>query len=108
MEMKMKMIAALALTLIANAASAKTYCRSVQTGGLFGQPVGVRQHCVSINQNSLTDNASTFFGNPPETLPYQIVDGKILVLRQGQWEQAYQIIDADTLSNGAGAVLKAK
>lgn len=57
----------------------KSFCRSVQTDGSFGQPVGVRQHCLTfINGVQVTDNANTFFGNPPQTGTY-LLQGLTLV-----------------------------
>ena len=48
----------------------KSYCRTVETGGMFGQPKGKRSHCVSFNEGIATDNANTFFGNPPTRKRY--------------------------------------
>lgn len=48
------------------------YCRQVRTDGTFGQPAGIRRHCLSFESGRVTDNANTFFGNPPEETPYTL------------------------------------
>jgi hypothetical protein len=54
------------------------FCRSVETGGMFGQPKGTRLHCLSFNEGVATDNASTFFGNPPRSYSYKVKRNKII------------------------------
>lgn len=78
----MKTLVAMIAVLISNIAFAtitpadqveldgKSYCRTVATSGLFGQPQGERLHCIWFSGGSATDNANTFFGNPPESAPY--------------------------------------
>ena len=70
----------------------KSYCRTVETGGVFGQPAGKRQHCVSFANGVATDNANTFFGNPPERAAYQ-VNGNDVVFGSSEYT-----ISADGLS----------
>ncbi len=42
------------------------YCRVVITDGLFGQPKGEFEHCISFSQNRrVTDNSSALGGTPP-------------------------------------------
>lgn len=87
----------------------KEFCRTVQTGGMFGQPVGEREHCVSFNNNVMNDNADTFFGNPPESINYVLVAGKILVVRSGKLQFDYKVNeDLDQIENKAGAKLELK
>lgn len=103
----MKALVIAMVSLVAfNASAAEVYCRTVSTGGMFGQPAGQGQHCVSLDNGKLTDNANTFFGNPPETLPYKIsqYNGAVYVLRSGSWEQVYTLT-ARGLENKAGAIL---
>jgi hypothetical protein len=81
-----------------------TYCRTVQSGGFFGQPKGERSHCVAFKGGFMTDNANTFFGNPPETLPYKVRGTAVVVYSKHIWQQAYKLV-GETLENSAGAVL---
>ncbi len=55
----------------------RAYCRTVASGGMFGQPKGERKHCVSFAKGIATDNANTFFGNHPESAPYQVSENKV-------------------------------
>lgn len=50
----------------------RSYCRTVMSAGHFGQPKGERLHCLVFARGMVTDDANTFFGNPPETWPYQV------------------------------------
>jgi hypothetical protein len=83
----------------------KTFCRTIPGDGLFGQPKVDREHCVSFTDTTMTDNANTFFGNPPETLAYKIEDDGIYSQRQGQWQFEYRV-SGTTIVNSEGAVLK--
>lgn len=57
----------------------KAFCRSVVSNGGFGQPAGVREHCLTfVNKAQVIDNANTFFGNPPQTGTY-LLQGLTLV-----------------------------
>jgi hypothetical protein len=95
---------------IAGNVLAADYCRKVATGGMFGQPKGERDHCVTLDEETftLTDNASSFFGNPPEApLPYQISGNDIFTLQSGQWVKVYEFINGrSAIINDSGAVLK--
>jgi hypothetical protein len=52
----------------------------VETGGMFGQPAGKREHCIKfLEGKKVEDNADTFFGNPPENGTYTLV-GKSITL----------------------------
>jgi hypothetical protein len=98
----------LTLAFTVQASAASTYCRTVAGGGL-GQPRGsVREHCVTLgDEGKLIDNANTFFGNPPEILPFEMNGNVVMVYRSGQWSYAYTLVGT-TLLNGAGAVLHKK
>lgn len=87
----------------------KNFCREVKTDGSFGQPRGVRNHCVSFNENVMTDNANTFFGNLPESVRYVLVANKVLLVRDGKLYSDY-VVDEElkTLKNGVGATLTLK
>jgi hypothetical protein len=54
------------------------FCRSVQTDGSFGQPKRIRKHCLSFADDVATDNASTFFGNPPRRFSYTLKKNQII------------------------------
>lgn len=56
----------------------KSYCRTVTSDGMFGQPAGERQHCVVFADGIATDNANTFFGNPPESAAYQVIGNEVV------------------------------
>src|SRR5665647_1728208 len=56
----------------------KTFCRSVKSGGMMGQPAGVRSHCVAFEDGKASDNANTFFGNPPSHYAYSVKGVKIM------------------------------
>ena len=82
-----------------------TYCRTVDTGGMFGQPRGEREHCVSFKAGMMRDGANTFFGRPPSRDKYRVVvqtQGK-----DGSWSDEYTV-GVDSLENSAGAVLNLK
>lgn len=85
----------------------KTFCRTVNMGGMFGQPSGDSEHCVSFKDGRMTDNANTFFGNPPETLAYRLSGKQIEVQFQNKWEERYRQQN-DQIVNESGAVLKLK
>lgn len=81
------------------------YCRSVQTGGMFGQPVGKRNHCVSFKGGRATDNANTFFGNPPETFTYEVFGSKIVNVDTNK-PSGYKVKGSLLVISETGAVLK--
>ena len=63
-----------------NSLDGKKFCRMVETGGMFGQPAGKREHCIKfLEGKKVEDNADTFFGNPPEKGTYSLV-GKTIIL----------------------------
>ena len=91
----MKTLITIACILSANSAFAlagpldgKTFCRQVQTGGMFGQPAGARKNCISFDKGFATDNANSFFGNPPSVEAYQ-TDGTKVTFGQS----SYVLID---------------
>jgi hypothetical protein len=87
----------------------KTFCRTVVRDGMFGQPKREAQHCVSFKENTMKDNADTFFGNPPSSLKYVLASGKILVVNGGNLESPYSVDESFTqLSNSVGTVLVLK
>lgn len=67
----------------------RTFCRTIKVEpGFFGQPAGMREHCVSFNGRMMRDNANTFFGNPPSQEKYKLIEGAIFTeSKQGIWEQ---------------------
>lgn len=99
----------------------KNFCREVETDGLFGQPQGKSEHCLSFHDaKSVTDNANTFFGNPPQSGTYEIKGNAVIItmVRQApgsdifggdKYESIYTLSDdGKTLSNKVGQVLKLK
>lgn len=75
------------------------FCRTIISEGYFGQPAGEMQHCVSFAEGKMTDNANTFFGNPPETVKYRISDNSdVEILEKGKWTAQYAI-EEKTLVN---------
>lgn len=85
----------------------KSFCREVSTGGMFGQPVGVRNHCVSFDNGTATDNANTFFGNPPEHFEY-IVQGVQIVNATTGEATSYDVAGDTLVIRKTGAVLTLK
>ncbi len=82
-----------------------TYCRTVQTDGSFGQPVGERQHCVSFANGLMRDGANTFFGNPPSSDKYRV---SVQTLNsKGKWVDEYTLGE-EILENSVGAILNLK
>ncbi len=49
----------------------KKYCRPVISDGLFGQPKGTHEACLSFSNGIVIDSNDTIGGNPPLTYPYQ-------------------------------------
>jgi hypothetical protein len=75
----------------------KEFCRVVETGGLFGQPKGLREHCVSFYEGKMSDNANTFFGNPPTRVDYSIVaKTKVFTNEDGVETQQFDILNEGT------------
>jgi hypothetical protein len=60
----------------------KSYCRKVTTGGIFGQPIGKGNHCISFSQTTANDNANTFFGNPPEDKSYLLASNLVILEKE--------------------------
>lgn len=56
----------------------RSYCRTVVSDGSFGQPKGVRQHCLNFSNGSAVDNANTLFGNPPEYFAYRVTSFHVI------------------------------
>ena len=91
---------------LAGEVDGKNFCRTVVSDGLFNQPAGTREHCVSFKRDVMTDNANTFFGRLPESINYVLVGGKLLVVRKGKLQSEYNVNEnLDQLQNKAGAIL---
>lgn len=87
----------------------KTYCRTVYTDGSFSQPPGEREHCVSFDEDQMSDDMETFFGNPPTHLNYVLVGGKILVVEEGNLTSNYRVEkNLKTLIYGSDVTMKLK
>ncbi len=86
-----------------------SYCRTVISDGMFGQPKGERQHCVSFKEGVATDSANTFFGNPPERAPYT-VKGRIVSFGKSKFVIAKDESDLVAISGSVaeGTVLDLK
>jgi hypothetical protein len=80
------------------------YCRTIQRNGMFGQPSGPAKHCVSFKDGKMTDNANTFFGNPPETKAYRLKGNDVQVKKGSRWKAVYTI-EEKTLVNDAHVLL---
>lgn len=81
-----------------------TFCRQVKSGGMFGQPSGIRNHCVSFGKDLAKDNANTFFGNPPEIFSYR-VEGGIIINSDKNTDSGYEVQGNDIIIRETGAVL---
>ena len=75
----------------------KTFCRTVISDGMFGQPKGERSHCVGFQEGQMIDNSNTFFGNPPESHPYRIKAEIIEILQGKKWKKSDYSIDGEDL-----------
>ncbi len=96
-------------TAIAGELDGKTFCRTVDGGGIFGQRKKTSEHCVSFEQDTMHDSANTFFGSPPETVKYVLVAGKVLIVQNNMLSSPYSINETgDLLSNNVGAILNIK
>ncbi len=102
----MKLVLFALMTLVTVNASAAEFCRT-GGGGLGAPPNSTMQHCVTLEDGVLVDSANSFFGKPPESLPYKIVGSQIYVNREGSWEASYTILDSQTIVKGR-QVLKRK
>ncbi|HEY8269591.1 MAG TPA: hypothetical protein VIG33_01780 [Pseudobdellovibrionaceae bacterium] len=101
------LIAALSAFANAGELDGMTFCRKVETGGMFGQPKGTREHCVSFKEDVMTDNANTFFGNPPECFSYTIENSKIINSDKNS-DTGYEIQGEAIVVPETGAVLTLK
>ena len=72
----------------------KRFCRAVGDAG---------QHCVSFADGIMRDNANTFFGNPPESIPYALSAG--VIQNSETQEPTYSAIDGDHLVYGEQRVV---
>lgn len=86
----------------------KVFCRSVTSAG-FGQPKRMREHCLSFDKNQMTDNKTTFFGNPPKTFPYRIdrsVLGHAMIYNDLDGRSTgYEVFSGGILIQETGAML---
>lgn len=87
----------------------KSYCRTIVSDGLFGQPAGERQHCVDFQAGVASDDSNTFFGNPPEYAAYK-VNGRIVSFGTSKYVIAKDGSDLVTVvgSSVEGTVLDLK
>lgn len=78
----------------------RTYCRTVYSDGSFGQPKGKRKHCLIFRKGVVTNTRNTFFGNPPQSYPYQV---KGLTV---SFDDNYYLLDTkgNSLTNEEGTV----
>lgn len=111
-----KMIFAVGILLVSVSALAesgvldgKSYCRTIISEGMFGRPKGKSLHCVSFQAGVASDNANTFFGNPPERSGYK-VNGRIVTFGTSKYVIAKDGSDLVTVSGSAaeGTVLDLK
>lgn len=80
------------------------FCRTVETGGMFGQPKGKRAHCLSFANGAATDNANTFFGNPPSRYPYELRENVLVNAGTGD-ATSYVYENGNLVIAETGAVL---
>lgn len=105
----MKTILALGALLISVSAFAnsgvldgKSYCRTVVSDGSFGQPAGERQHCINFTNGVASDDANTFFGNPPEYSAYE-VNGQKVIFADSEYNLS---ADGNTLTTVKGSTVE--
>ena len=83
-----------------------TYCRVIRAGGSLGQPRGgTRNHCLSFQGGVATNNARTFFGNPPESFTYDVVNSEIVNVDTNK-ATGYVVKGNNIVIKETGAVLK--
>jgi hypothetical protein len=107
--MKIAILALLTAVTFTNAAMAtvpgrldtRSYCRKIVSDGSFGQPKGERKHCLRFENFRVTDDANTFFGNPPETFHYS-VDGSRVTFGTSEYELS---VDQQTLTTIEGSTI---
>lgn len=75
----------------------KSYCRTIVSNGDFGQPKGSRKHCLSFSNGYAKDTANTFFGNPPEMMPYELNE-RILTFGKSKFVVARNLEDLVAIS----------
>lgn len=83
-------------------------CSRKFMGRPLGSPNEVEfEHSVRFNEDeTVTDNANSFFGNPPATNKFKIAKGSVVIdLGDGETETYRLSKDLKTLTNEAGAVL---
>ena len=91
----------------------KNFCETETSGGLPGQPVSQRKHCINfIDDKKVVDDCNTFFGNPPEQGIYE-VKGQVVTLTLtsrvtgSKHDEIYSLSkDGLTITADAGAVFK--
>ncbi len=83
----------------------KKFCRSVTSGGMMGQPAGTRLHCISFKGGRATDNANTFFGNPPQTFTYALNGKKVMNVDTNK-KTGYELVNKNLVMKETGRVLK--
>lgn len=92
-----------------NLLDGRTYCRSIISEGMFGQPKGERLHCIQFLQGLATDNANTFFGSPPQQMSYE-VNQQIVTLGTSKYEISEDGSELMSISGSTitGTILKLK
>lgn len=92
----------------------KKYCRIVSGGDLIAKPAGDREHCIKfVDGQKVSDNGSTFFGNPPEQGTY-VVSGKVITLiltsvTGTSHKETYTLsADSKSITGEAAAILNLK
>ncbi len=91
-----------------NILAGKIFSRKVTTSGSFGQPSSVREHVIKFSPDGVhvTDNANTFFGNPPSTGTYRLKSNVIRITAEQGFVSTYFLTkDGKTIHNGEGQTL---
>lgn len=78
----------------------KSYCRTIVSDGMFGQSKSERLNCVSFEAGVASDDANTFFGNPPEHSAYK-VNGRIVSFGTSKYVISKDLSDLVTVSGSA-------
>jgi hypothetical protein len=82
----------------------QSFCRTIISDGLFGQPRGERKVCITFEHGKIFDGSDSLGGMPSQAVSYIRNNNNILVERDGSWEVEYKI-DGDTITSALGAVL---
>lgn len=55
----------------------KSFCRTVDSGGFFGQLKGARLNCLPFSSGNAADDSNTFLGNPAKSAEYVVTGNKV-------------------------------